>query len=146
MNPSQITWCQYGPIRIKRNQITMKIRPKVYPIFQVWPKFRLSNPFQHNRGRRKISNFSFRLNRNRIHELVFGFGSGSFKSNFVCYLSVIYQILFCFCVYCPPPSLCFSATQFKRVCAVPPLPDDAYATLTSVLNSKPNLYLRVWHS
>ena len=78
---------------IKWNPKNLKIyqnkpfRLKVYPLFRFWPKFRQSNPFRHNRGRSKMSNFGFRLNRNRIQELVFGFGSGCFKSNFVCSLN-----------------------------------------------------------
>ena len=77
---------------IKWNPKNLKIyqnkpfRLKVYPLFRFWPNFRQSNPFRHNRGRSKMSNFGFRLNRNRIQELVFGFGSGCFKSNFVCSL------------------------------------------------------------
>ena len=48
-----------GPIRADRDQMEQKnekkwqnkqFRPKVYPIFQFRPKYRLSNPFRHNQG------------------------------------------------------------------------------------------------
>ena len=63
-----------------------RFRPKCYPLFRFRPKFRLNNWFRHSRGRNRISNFGFRLNRNRNQKLIFGFGSGCFKSNFGCSL------------------------------------------------------------
>ena len=66
-----------------------QFRPKISPVFRFRPKFWLNNLFRHSRGRSQISILGFWLNRKLNQILVFGFGSGCFKSNFVCSLSTL---------------------------------------------------------